>query len=186
MKRAKKAAKKKPTGRPSKRTPAVISKILAGLSEGTPLTVICSPVAMPATRTVADWMEQDADFSAAIARARDAGFDRIALDALRIADTPLEGIEVEETVQADGEGDETPSERKIRRKDMLGHRKLQVETRLKLLAKWDPKRYGDRIAQEITGADGGPVATMAVQLTPDQDAALRRVIEDAQERVRRV
>jgi hypothetical protein len=186
MKRAKKAAKKR-VGRPSKLTPAVLKRIVDGLSEGTPLTVICSPPAMPATRTVADWMEQDADFSAAIARARDAGFDRIALDALRIADTPLEGIEVEETVQADGEGDETPSERKIRRKDMLGHRKLQVETRLKLLAKWDPKRYGERMAQEISGPNGGPVTVApAVQLTPDQDAALRRVIEDAQERVRRV
>jgi hypothetical protein len=183
--RKKQPAKKQPRGRPSKRTPSVVAKILAGLSAGTPLSVICSHTAMPATRTVADWMDQDPEFSAAIARARDAGFDQIALDALRIADTPLEGIEVEETVQADGEGDETPAERKIRRKDMLGHRKLQVETRLKLLAKWDPKRYGDRIAQEITGADGGPVATVAVSLDPDQEAALSRLIADAQDRVRR-
>ena len=29
--------------------------------------------------------------------------------------------------------------------DMLGHRKLQIETRLKLLAKWDPKRYGKKL-----------------------------------------
>jgi len=29
--------------------------------------------------------------------------------------------------------------------DMLGHRKLQIETRLKLLAKWNPKKYGDRV-----------------------------------------
>ena len=28
---------------------------------------------------------------------------------------------------------------------MLGHRKLQIETRLKLLAKWNPKKYGDRV-----------------------------------------
>ena len=32
----------------------------------------------------------------------------------------------------------------ITRKDMLGHRKLQIETRLKLLAKWNPKKYGER------------------------------------------
>jgi hypothetical protein len=34
----------------------------------------------------------------------------------------------------------------IRTEDMLGHRKLQIETRLKLLAKWNPKKYGDRVA----------------------------------------
>jgi hypothetical protein len=38
------------------------------------------------------------------------------------------------------------------REDMLGHRKLQIETRLKLLAKWSPKRYGDKLG--IGGADG--------------------------------
>jgi hypothetical protein len=42
---------------------------------------------------------------------------------------------------------------------MLGHRRLQVETRLKLLAKWDPKRHGERIATEISGPDGGEIRT---------------------------
>jgi hypothetical protein len=28
---------------------------------------------------------------------------------------------------------------------MLGHRKLRIETRLKLLAKWNPKKYGDKV-----------------------------------------
>jgi hypothetical protein len=174
MKRAKKVAKKKPTGRPSKRTPAVIAKILAGLSEGTPLTLICSPKNMPSDNTVRNWMRDDEQLSDDIARAREAGFDRIALDALAIADNSEQ-----DTILTD-KGAETPNS------EWIARSRLRVETRLKLLAKWDPKRYGDRIAQEITGADGGPVATMAVQLTPDQDAALRRVIEDAQERVRRV
>ena len=37
--------------------------------------------------------------------------------------------------------------------DMLGHRNLQIETRLKLLAKWNPKKYGERVAHE--GVEGG-------------------------------
>jgi hypothetical protein len=40
--------------------------------------------------------------------------------------------------------------------DMLGHRKLQVETRLKLLAKWDPRRYGD--ALKLSGDPEAPLA----------------------------
>jgi hypothetical protein len=104
---------------------------------------------MPDVRTVYDWQGKDAGFSADIARAREAGFDRIAMDALAIADTPLEGQII--TDKPDG--------REIKRSDMLGHRRLQVETRLKLLSKWDPKRYGEWIATEISGPDGGPVRT---------------------------
>ena len=40
---------------------------------------------------------------------------------------------------------------------MLGHRKLQIETRLKLLAKWNPKKYGDR-----TTLAGDPEAPLQV------------------------
>jgi hypothetical protein len=33
----------------------------------------------------------------------------------------------------------------ITEEDMLGHRKLQIETRLKLLAKFHPTKYGDKV-----------------------------------------
>lgn len=177
MKRPTKKAVKKRPGRPSKFTPAVLRRIVDGLSEGTPLTVICAPAAMPSDNTVRDWMNADPDVAGAIARARDRGFDKIALEALRIADTPIIGEEITES--EDG--------MQVKRSDMLGHRKLQIETRLKLLAKWDPKRYGDRMAQEISGPNGGPVTVApALQLTDDQEQALARVIQDAQDRVRRI
>jgi hypothetical protein len=35
--------------------------------------------------------------------------------------------------------------------DMLGHRKLRIDTRIKLLWKWDPRRYGDKLQQVISG-----------------------------------
>lgn len=173
---AKKAAKKRP-GRPSKLTPAVLQCIVNGLSQGTPLTVICAGKDMPDDNTVRDWMAADSEIAGAIARAREQGFDMIAMEALRIADTPVIGEEITES--EDG--------MQVKKCDMLGHRKLQIETRLKLLAKWDPKRYGERMAQEISGPNGGPVSVApAVQLTADQEAALSRVIQDAQERVRRI
>jgi len=40
----------------------------------------------------------------------------------------------------------------VKKVEMLGHRKLQIETRLKLLAKWDPKRYGDLQKVEHSGS----------------------------------
>ena len=47
----------------------------------------------------------------------------------------------------------------VTEEDMLGHRKLQIETRLKLLAVWDPKRYGNKM--QIGGDGGDPIKIKA-------------------------
>lgn len=130
-------------GRPTKRTPEVVARIIDELSKGTPLTIICAADDMPATRTVYDWMDADDEFSAHIARAREAGHDQIALDALAIAD------EVDERDTIVTERGEMPN------KEWIMRSKLRVETRLKLLSKWDPKRYGDRLA--LAGDEAAPL-----------------------------
>lgn len=135
---------KKKTGRPSKRTPEVVQRVIDGLRKGTPLTIICEPDDMPCDDTVRNWADHDENLSRAIARAREVGFDRIALDALAIAD------EVSDKDSIETQHGEIPN------KEWLMRSKLRVETRLKLLAKWDPKRYGEMIKH--AGADGeGPV-----------------------------
>jgi hypothetical protein len=116
------------------------AEIVDRISDGEPLRQICRSDDMPSWRTVYRWMEENEGFAARFARARELGFDAIAQEALEIADTPEQGEEV--TVKADG-SEET------KRADMLGHRKLRIETRLKLLAKWDPKRYGERTHVEV-------------------------------------
>jgi hypothetical protein len=88
-------------------------------------------------------MGKDKALSASIARARDIGYDALAEECLLIADTVQFG---QKQVMTD-EGTATTIE------DMLGHRKLQIETRLKLLAKFHPTKYGDRVA--IEGVEGG-------------------------------
>ena len=132
------------TGRPSKYSPDIAQHICEQLREGVPLREICRGEGMPAWRTVYDWMGRDDALSAAIARARDIGYDAIAEECLAIADTPHMGQK-----QVMGEDGNV-----ITIEDMLGHRKLQVETRLKLLAKFHPSKYGDRVA--VTGVDGAP------------------------------
>jgi len=134
----------------------VEDEICRRLSEGETLRAICRDEEMPPWRSVYDWISQDEGFAARFARAREVGADAIAEDILSIADTPQMGEETEES--------ETGM--RVKRADMLGHRKLQIETRLKLLAKWCPKKYGDKAALELTGADGGPV-----QITDTERAA---------------
>jgi hypothetical protein len=134
----------KKTGRPSKYDPEIARIICEQLSEGIPLRQICRDnEGFPAWRTVYDWMGRDESLSASIARARDIGYDALAEECLLIADTIQLG---QKQVMTD-EGSSTTIE------DMLGHRKLQIETRLKLLAKFHPTKYGDRVA--IEGVEGG-------------------------------
>jgi hypothetical protein len=110
-------------GRSSTFTQEIADEICERLSKGEPLAQICRDDAMPAYRTVYDWQKQNEEFAANIACAREAGFDQIAVDGLLIVD----------------DVDEDPASRRVR-----------SDYRLKLLAKWDPKRYGDK---QLLGSD---------------------------------
>jgi hypothetical protein len=58
---------------------------------------------------------------------------------------------------------------------MLGHRKLQIETRLKLLACWNPKKYGTKVA--LGGDAGNPIKIEAQVEADTYLAAILRNIE---------
>jgi len=62
----------------SLRTPELEAEIVARLSKGEPLAVICRDEHMPCDDTVRNWQDADPAFARAIARAREAGFDAIA------------------------------------------------------------------------------------------------------------
>lgn len=128
-------------GRKSTYTRKVADEIVHWIAEGKPLRVFCRENEI-AWRTVYDWLEADPEFATRFAHARSVGADAIAEETLEIADTPVEGVRTE-TGGKDG--------LKETREDMLGHRKLQVETRLKLLAKWFPQKYGDKTEHTING-----------------------------------
>lgn len=156
---AKKVAKK-PHGRPSLYTVALAQSICSRLSKGEPLAQICRDDGMPSVQTISDWKTKHPEFSVWFVRAREEGYDAIAAECLVISNTPIEGLET--TKKADGSIEE-------KRGDMLGHRKLQIETRLKLLAKWDPKRYGDKLA--LGGADDlPPIKTDGTMTITPEDA----------------
>jgi hypothetical protein len=129
----------------TKYTQAIADKLCERIANGEGLKTVCREPGMPAWRTVYDWIRDIPEFAQAMERARELGADAIAAECLEIADTPLTGEEI--TIRG--------KSKEIRKGDMLGHRKLQIETRLKLLAKWHPKKYGEKV--EHTGAGGGPV-----------------------------
>ncbi|MBQ5963158.1 terminase [Massilia sp. ZL223] len=161
----------KPRGRPSTYTQEIADEICERLAKGEPLAEICRFDNMPAVRTVSDWKASNAAFSADFARAREEGYDQIAADCLKIADETSN-----DTVY--GENGERPNT------EWISRSKLRIETRLKLLAKWDPKRYGEKLA--IGGAaDLPPVdtkATLDVAGLPTEVLAQIMKAKDATER----
>ena len=132
--------------------------ICARVSTGETLRQICREDGMPSKSSFYEWMEKDPELAGRFARARLDGFDAIAEESLEIADevaarNPMGGI--------DG-GD-------------VQNRKLRIETRLKLLAKWDPKRYGERVA--VGGAEDMPPIKSAVTMTMTAEEAYKRMLD---------
>lgn len=119
--------------RPSKRSPQVEDEICRRLSEGETLRAICRDEGMPSWQRIYEWVASDESFAGRIARARELGADAIAEHTLDILDEPPERTNTEH-------GDKVDS-------GYVAWQKNRAEQRLKLLAKWFPKRYGDR--QEI-------------------------------------
>lgn len=133
-------------GRPSKYTPEIASKICVLLAEGKSLREICRVEEMPAEATVRLWVVDDREgFSAQYARAREAQADYWAEQIIEIAD------DGSHDVISDGDGNERTNQ------EVIARSRLRVDTRKWLMARMAPKRYGDKITQEVTGADGSPL-----------------------------
>jgi hypothetical protein len=138
----------------------IAKEILGRLSKGEPLAQICRDDGLCDPSTWRDWCAADEILAIAYARAREDGFDQIALDCLAIAD------ETSNDTKLVGSGD---SEHEVANSEWISRSKLRVETRLKLLAKWDPKRYGERVVNENVGQDGGPMRFQVVTGVERQD-----------------
>ncbi len=138
--------------RPSQFTQEIADEICDRISKGEPLAAICRDEHMPSDRTVRNWQKSNEAFSSAIAGARETGFDVIAAECLDIAD------ETGRDTIYGKEGEERPNT------EWISRSKLRIETRLKLLAKWDPKRYGDKLDLNHSGG-------ISINITPD-DAEL--------------
>ena len=130
-------------GAPSKYTPELVAEICERLSKGEPLAQICRDEHMPDASTVWDWQKAREDVSQAIARAREIGEEVILAQCLGIADDNSQ--DVKEVDFGDGVIVQRTDH------DVIQRAKLRIETRLKLLAKWNPKRWGEKVEVDNKG-----------------------------------
>lgn len=107
---------------------------------------------MPPESTVRKWALEDRDgFSAQYATAREIGYQSMADELLDIAD------DSSGDVQSDEDGN------KKFNGEFASRSRLRVDTRKWLLSKALPKVYGEKVVQEHTGPDGGPVQVQRIE-----------------------
>lgn len=132
-------------GRPTDYTNDIAVAICKRLACGESLRAICSDDDMPDRSTVYDWLFRMPDFADQYTRAREEQAETMADDIVAIADETINDWIITER------GNEVVNTEAIARS------KLRVEARKWVAAKLKPKKYGDKITQEVVGANGGAV-----------------------------
>ena len=133
--------------RPTDFTPELGDVICAEVMAGKPLVRICAEDSMPHPATVYRWFRLHKEFCDNYVRAKEDQADYFSEDIINIADLA------------------TPESIQVAR--------LQVDTRKWIASKFKPKRYGDKLSQEHTGADGGPIKTETSLPLQDQEILQR-------------
>lgn len=110
---------------------------------------------MPALSTVMRWLFDDEhpEFQEQYARARKIQSEMMADELLEIADTTKQG----EKRKLTDKGVEVTTA------DMIEHRKLQIDTRKWVLARMQPKKYGDRIQHADSDGNNLPAPQFIIQ-----------------------
>ena len=151
------ADKTKPTiGRPTKYNKQVVDLICGRIAAGQSMREVCRASDTPSMRVVFEWLAKYPSFAQQYALACDARTQYIAEELLDIADDGTNDWTTRQN--SEGEDYEVPNNEHIQRS------RLRVDTRKWLLSKLMPKVYGDKITNELTGPDGGPVEIKQVEL----------------------
>ena len=145
---------------PTKRTPKLEAEVLERLALGETLAALGRELGFHAT-TWNDWCARDEALNLAHLRARDTGADALAEQTLALIDA--------EPARVDGKIDP-------------GHvqwKRAQVDTRLRLLACWNPKKYGAKTQTTIGNKEGETLKVEGTADTAAIAASLAAAMRDA-------
>lgn len=140
----------KKTGRPSDYLPEVAADICSLLADGESLRKVCERPGMPGKATVFRWLAQHEEFRDQYAKATETRADAIFEEMFDIADNVAEEAAA------------------------VGKARLRIDTRKWALARMNPKKYGDKVSQEIDHkSSDGSMATKptTIQLLPVEPKA---------------
>lgn len=160
----------------------VTDHICAELQKGRSLENICTKdEGMPTVAGFLKWVNTEPQIGKDYARAREIGYLMLADEIVALSDKTHEWVTVQE-LDPDGNPmfDEAgePMLKKVLmplNSDVVAHKRLQIDTRKWMLSKMLPKIYGDKLTQEHTGANGGPITMAAVDLKNLSDEELENM-----------
>lgn len=157
-------------GRPSKFTQKVADDICNRLAAGESLRGICKSDDLPEAGTVFRWLscgdEAFTAFREQYARAREIQADALVDEILEISDDGSNDWMERNNADGENTGWQLNGEH-------VQRSRLRVDSRKWFASKVAPKRYGDKVQQEISGPNGGPVAIeTAVRPTLTREAWL--------------
>lgn len=166
----------KKLGRPSDFSHELALEICHRIAEGQPLTKICRSPSMPCYRTVLGWLlkgeKKEPGFDSFLLmyeRAKQDQSDTMADEMIEIADDSSN-----DTIEIEGKKGQML---KAENREWVNRSKLRVETRKWIAAKLKPRKYGDRMATELSGPNGGPVVIIDAGLNPYKNEAESLLID---------
>lgn len=127
------------TGRVTK-SPECLEALCAYLAQGGMMLLFAKRVGLN-RGTLSSWCTKDPEWKTAVAKAREQGVDALAEEALAMATDPLMVEDIYERYDNDG----NLLSKDVKKGDAVYARKLAVSTRLDLLKKWAPEKYGDKV-----------------------------------------
>lgn len=137
---------------------SAIATVLEELASGRSLIAVCQGEGRPSFTTFMRWLAEEGEAGNILrdkyARAREAQAEVMAEDILAIADEECT------TVRADKHGTQDDGDGKtevVFDSTAVQRNRLRVDARKWLLSKMAPKKYGDKIQAEHTGANGGAI-----------------------------
>jgi hypothetical protein len=160
----------------------VTAHICAELQKGRSLENICTTdEGMPTVAGFLKWVNTEPEVSKDYARAREIGYLMLADEIVALSDKTHEWVTVQE-LDPDGNPVFDEAGEPVLKKvlmplsnDVIAHKRVQIDTRKWMLSKMLPKIYGDKLTQEHTGANGGPIAMAAVDLKNLSDEELENM-----------
>lgn len=138
-----------PGGRPTKYTKPLAAKICARLAAGESMRNVSRDTKMPSMQTLFTWLRVHPEFLEQYEKAKEESADALAEDALDIADN-----QVEQPLVVNGKPVKDKNGKIVMVRDQvsINHARLRVDTRKWFASKLKPKKYGDKIQTEHSGA----------------------------------
>lgn len=142
-------------GRPTKYSDELTYEICDLLAGGMSLKRVSDLPHMPTRATIYRWMDEHEDFLNRYARAKQDCADYMVDEILEIADDGTN--DYNEKFDKDGEimGWQLNNEH-------VNRSRLRVDARKWIASKLKPTKYGEKVQQEISGPEGGPVKTQSI------------------------